>query len=221
MNFAQNSNPASTSARLALVVIFHVILGYVLVVGLGRKVVDILNQPLDVSIIEEIKKVVPPPPPPPPPPTQRIVQRIPKVDVPPTFVPPPEVRLETPPEQNVIVTSGKPDPEPLPFAPAPPATVAPPVAQAGPVSAVVACSNYAEVRSHLVYPQQAQQMGLSGDVTLEFTLSSAGQINDVAVMKSSHRIFVTSATNSVRQLHCNGQGHDVKVRVAFVYRMEG
>lgn len=190
---------------------FHVILGFVLLSGLGSRVVEVLKKPLDVAIIEEIKT-----PPPPPPPPQKIVPPLPKVVAPPPpFVPPPEVRVEAPPVHNVIATSSKPDPDPPPVPAARPAPAAPPVLSVG-----LACPNHMEVRNRLPYPAQAQQMGLSGEVLMEFTVTASGQINDVALVKSSNRLFNSAAANAVNQLRCNGQGHDVRVRVPFVFRME-
>ena len=214
MNFAQERLPAGNTAGLAIVVAFHVILGYALVNGLGRKLVDVIKKPLDVAIIEEIK--APPPPPPPP----KALPQLPKIVAPPPpFVPPPEVKVEAPPVQNVITTSSTPDPNPAPVAA--PVVAAPPVAAAPPaVNVGLACPNHKEVRSRLPYPAQAQQMGLSGDVVLEFTVTTDGQINDVTVVKSTNRLFNSAATNAVNQLRCNSQGHDVRVRVPFAFRME-
>lgn len=201
MNFAQQRQPGGNTTGLAIVVIFHVILGYVLINGLARKVVDVLKKPLDVAIIEEIKTPQSPPPP-------KVPPQLPKVVAPPPpFVPPPEIQVEAPPVQNVITTSSKPDPAPAPAAPLT-------------VSVGLACPNHMAVRGRLPYPAQAQQMGLSGEVVLEFIVTASGQISDVTVAKSTNRLFNSTAINAVNQLRCNGQGHDVRVRVPFVFRME-
>jgi protein TonB len=214
MNFAQQRQTSGNTAGLAIVVALHVVLGYALVNGLGRKLVDVLKKPLEVAIIQEIK--IPPPPPPPPKELPRVAK---VVAPPPPYVPPPEVRVESPPVQNVITTTSSPDPNPptpsVPVAEATPAPVAP---QA--VSVALACPNHMEVRSRLPYPSQAQRMGLSGDVLLEFTVTTTGQISDVTVVKSSNRLFNSTAANAVNQLRCNGLGHDVRVRVPFAFRME-
>ncbi|RZI43809.1 energy transducer TonB [Herbaspirillum sp. HC18] len=210
MNFAQQRQPAGKTAGLAVVVGLHLIFGYALMNGLGRKVVDVLKKPLDVAIIAEPKALPPPPPPP------KVLVPQPKVVAPPpAFVPPPEVRVEAPPSQNAIsVTSSKSEPaRPVPAAP--PAPAAPPTVGVG-----IACPNHMEVRSRLPYPAQAQQMGLSGEVVVEFTVAGSGQIGDVAVVKSTNRIFNSAATNAVNQLRCNGQDHDVRVRVPFVFRID-
>src|ERR671926_307135 len=52
---------------IAMVVLLHIAIGYALVTGLARKVVEVIKAPLETKIIEEIKKPPPDQPPPPPP----------------------------------------------------------------------------------------------------------------------------------------------------------
>ncbi|MFN5723317.1 MAG: hypothetical protein ACK47O_05820, partial [Betaproteobacteria bacterium] len=84
VDFAQQQrNPSRHFTAIGIVVVMHLLLGYALVSGLARKVVEVIKQPIETKIIEEVK--TPPPPPenlPPPPKT---------VPPPPSFVPPPEV----------------------------------------------------------------------------------------------------------------------------------
>lgn len=63
MNYAQQRQPAGSTAGLVIVVAFHLLLGYALVNGLGRRMIDVLKKPLNVAIIEELKTTPPPPPP--------------------------------------------------------------------------------------------------------------------------------------------------------------
>lgn len=203
---AQQRDPRKHLLGIGAVVLFHVLLVYALANGLARKVVDIVKAPLTVNVIEEIKPV----PPPPPPPKQAYVP--PKSSTPPPFVPPVEVPVPTTAPAPVITTSRT----PVESAPvAPPAPAAPPV-----VNAAVACPNYNTVRSNVPYPRQAERLGLSGDVVVEFTLSGAGQIRDVTVVRTSHNLFTQAATHAVSQLQCVGQGHDVRVRVPFGFRLD-
>src|SRR5215471_18077305 len=69
------------------VVALHIALGYALVTGLARKVVEVIKQPLETKIIEEMKK--PPPDAPPPPPPKLATP-------PPPFIPPPEINIQAP-----------------------------------------------------------------------------------------------------------------------------
>ena len=65
MDYAQyQRNPARHLPQITLVVALHILLGYALVTGLARKVVDVIKQPIETKIIEEMKK--PPPDAPPP-----------------------------------------------------------------------------------------------------------------------------------------------------------
>lgn len=211
MSFSMQEQPASNTAGLAIVLLLHLILGYALVNGLGRQVINVLSKPLNVAIIEEMKTLPPPPPPKVLAPTARAVAPL------PSFVPPPEVQVAAPLTQNVITTGSQPDPAPVPV----PAVVAPPAPITPPaVSVKLACPNHVEVRSHLPYPSQAQQMGLSGDVVIEFTVGVGSQIKDVTVVKSTSPLFNNAAINAVNQLRCIGQGQDVRVRVPFAFRVE-
>jgi protein TonB len=212
MNFALQRPVAGNSAGLVIVVLFHVLLGYALVNGLGRKMINVLKKPLDVAIIEEIRN--------PPPPAPKVLAPAAKVMLPiPSFVPPPEVTVAAPPAQNVITTGSQPDPAPVPMTT--PVTVAPPTPAAQPaISVKLACPNHLIVRSQVPYPSQAQQMGLNGDVVIEFTVGVGGQIAEVTVVKSTSPLFNDAAINAVHQLRCDSQGRDVRVRVPFSFRVE-
>ena len=63
MNYAQPKPPVRRIGGIAFVVGLHAVIVYALLTGLATKVVDVIRQPIETRIIEEIK---PPPPPPPP-----------------------------------------------------------------------------------------------------------------------------------------------------------
>lgn len=206
MNFAQQQrDPRKHLFGLTTVIVFHIALVYALANGLARKVVDVIKDPLSVKIIEEIKA-----PPPPPPPPQKIVQAHPKVSTPPpAYVPKVEVPVTAP--TPPITTTNTPTPPPPPAAP--PAPVAPPA-----VNVAVACPNFRNVPP--VMPPQAERMGLSGDVVVEFTVSADGNIKDVNVVRSSNSIFNPAATKAISQYRCTGQGHDVRVKQQISFRVD-
>ncbi len=115
MDYSQR-NPAKNLSGIALVIILHIIIGYALVSGLARKVVEVIKAPIETKIIEEIKK--PPPDAPPPPPPKLATP-------PPPFIPPPEINIQvpqvTPPPTITTVTRRRPrrarrrsSPRPLP-----------------------------------------------------------------------------------------------------------
>ncbi len=207
MNYAEYPEPRKNLVGLTAVVGLHLVIAYALATGLAHKVVDVLKAPLTVSVIEEIKPL--PPPPPPPPPKQVRVQ--PRTPPPPAYVPPAEVVVEAPPQAPVITTTSEPVPEPPPAAPAVP--VPAPI-----VNAAVACPNSDKVRSGVPYPPQAERMGLSGNVLVEFTVGADGTVRNVTAVRSSNPLFTTTATRAVSEFRCNGQGHDVRVRVPFDFR---
>jgi protein TonB len=208
MDFAQQQrDPRRHLFGFGTVLLLHLVLGYALVNGLARKVVEVLKAPLDVTIIEE--KISQPPPPPktlPPPPKS--------VLPPPAYVPPPEVQVAAPAQPVLAATTQTPQP------PAPPA--APPAPPAAPaiVAVGVVCPNHAEVRSRVAYPPQAQRLGLSGEVLVELTVGPKGELADVTVARSSNSLFNSTAINAVNQLHCVGQGRNVRVRVPFVFKLD-
>lgn len=213
MNFAQQTHtqPGGKTTGLAVTIVVHVIVAYLIVSGMGRTIVNIVQKPLSVSLIEEIK----PPPPEVIPELPMPAPQLPQVFAPPPpFVPPTEVSVQAPPVQNVIATSREPAPVPAPAA----APVAP-AAAPQPVNVALACPNHMEVRSRLPYPAQAQRMGLNGEVVMAFTVGTSGQIEDVTVVKSSNPLFNSAATEAVTQLHCLGQGRQVRVRVPFLFKM--
>jgi protein TonB len=186
---------------IVAVVVLHAILAYALANGLGRKVVDVLSKPLDVALIEEIKKLPPPPPKPQP-----------KVATPPppAYVPPVEVVVEAPPPPIVATTVAPPPPAPAPVVQTAPA----------PVNIAVACPNHQEVRRSVTFPPRAERLRLSGEVLIEFVVGTSGQIRNVAVIRSTNALFNGAAIEAVNRLRCVGQGGDARVQVPFAFRLE-
>jgi len=206
LDFAQQQrNPSRHLLGFTIVVIMHVIIGYALVTGLARKVVEAIKQPIETKIIEELKK--PPPDTPPPPPPKL-------APPPPPFIPPPEVQIQIPVAalQAAItqVTTAKP--------PAP----TPPVARPAPTNVVgIACPNSQRVRTEIQYPKEAIQKGISGEVLIEFTVDGrSGEIRDIQVLNSSNQVFNRVSLNAVKSFNCAAQGRDVKVQVPFVFNLK-
>lgn len=209
MDFArQQRNPSRHLLGFTIVVIMHVIVGYALVTGLARKVVEAIKQPIETKIIEELKK--PPPDTPPPPPPKLAAP-------PPPFIPPPEVQIQIPVAAQLAaitaVTTEKPP------APTPPA---PPVARPAPTIVVgIACPNSQKVRTEIQYPKEAIQKGIAGEVLIEFTVDGrSGEIRDMKVLSSSNRVFDRVSLNAVKSFNCNAQGRDVRVQVPFVFNLK-
>jgi periplasmic protein TonB len=219
MDFAQQQrNPTKHIVGFTIVVLLHVLIVYALVNGLARKIVAVIKQPLETKIIEEVK---PPPPPPevllPPPPKF--------VAPPPPYIPPPEVQIQPPPvvPQNVITTTTNvPPPEPpAPVAPrvveAPPAPPAPPPS----TSVAVVCPNIRVAVEEVGYPPKAQREGISsGETLVEFLVGANGETKNVAVVKSTNRLFNGAALSIVQKLKCIGQGQDIRVQAPIVFKLD-
>ncbi len=176
MSYAQpqgNSNRRLTG--LTVVVVFHALMGYALVNGLARKIVEVVTQPLETKIIEEVKPLPQEKPPPPPPP--RLAAP------PPPYIPPPEVQVQVPQTAPAItaITSIKPTGPVAPpgqrFAAAPAAPRAGPVRTA-PVVDARACDKPE-------YPPAALRSQETGIVQLAFLIDVDGTAVESKVERSS------------------------------------
>ena len=173
---------------IALVTILHLIMGYALVTGLARKVVEVMKAPLETKIIEEIKK--PPPDTPPPPPPKL-------APPPPPFIPPPEINIQVPqisqaPTITVVTTTPPP--------PGPPAVIAPPA----PPSAVVRREFRAAYRVDPVFPRQAQRDGISGRVIAHVVVQPNGAVTEVRIISAQPpRVFDREVIRALSQWKFN------------------
>ena len=220
MNFAQRqADPRRHLVGITAVVLFHVLIVYALVTGLAKRVVDVVRAPIETKVIEEIKK--------PPPPPEVVLPPPPKLEAPPPpFIPPPEIQIATPPPPapTITATTATPPPAPVTIAPTPPPVVvaaapAPPAPAV--MSAGVVCSNYQTVMGDTAFPREAIRLGIErGDALVQFTLSAAGEVRDIKVVRASHPVFARNSVRVVGEYKCQGQGRDVTVQVPFGYKME-
>ncbi|HYE69896.1 MAG TPA: energy transducer TonB [Aquabacterium sp.] len=171
------------------------ILGYALVAGLGRKIVEVIKAPIETKIIEEVK---PPPPPPPenlPPPPKM-------APPPPSFVPPPEVQIANPPPAPAItVTREAPPPAPPVALAPPPAPAAPPAPPAPPRQAVAAQINVNACEKP-EYPAAAARAEATGTTKIRFTVDAAGKVSKAEVERASgasreHRLLDRAAVEAL------------------------
>ncbi|MFZ6848562.1 energy transducer TonB, partial [Undibacterium sp. RuRC25W] len=96
MDFSnRQQEPGKKFLGMGLVLAFHLVLLYALLNGLGTKIVQIIQKPMETKIVEEVKPPPPPPDTPPPPPPKLLAP-------PPPFIPPPEVQVQQQPQQNTI-----------------------------------------------------------------------------------------------------------------------
>ena len=174
MSYAEPRDSGKRLTGLVVVVLLHVVLGYALVQGLARKIIEVVRQPLETKIVEEVKPPPPDKPPPPPPPKL--------ATPPPPYIPPPEVQVQVPVTTPTItaVTAVKPtEPVPPPAAPAAPAPEKPraPVKTAAVVDAR-ACEKPP-------YPAAALRANETGVVQLNFLIDVDGSVLESNVARSS------------------------------------
>jgi protein TonB len=215
MDFAQQQrDPTRHLIGIGAVVILHVLVVWALVSGLARKVVEVVKGPIEVKVIEEIVKKPPPPP--------EVVPPPPKVQAPPPpFIPPPEINIAPPPTTAPTITAVTKDAPPSPQAPVIQKVPESTVATAAPAvrSAQIACANYREVMSSIVYPREALKDGIEGEVVIEFTVGANGQIKDTVIKSSSNRVFNRSSMSVVSQLQCQSGGQDIRVQAPISFKI--
>jgi protein TonB len=176
---SQQRKPGKHVVGIGIVVLMHILLGWALVSGLARKVVEVIKNPIETKIIEEVK---PPPPPPenlPPPPKF--------APPPPSFVPPPEVVVNQPqPAPTITTTTVAPPPAPVTIAPAP-APAAPPAvaapAQAPPRLTSADARQCAPTADD--YPPAAQRAEATGTTVIRFTVDATGKLTSADVVRSA------------------------------------
>jgi protein TonB len=185
VDYAQRErNPARHLPSITMVVILHLVIGYALVTGLARKVVEVIKQPIETKIIEELKK--PPPDVPPPPPPKLAVP-------PPPFIPAPEINIQAPAQSAPTITvAPAPTPPPAQVAPPPPAAL-PPIRK----------EYKASYRVDPSFPRQAISQGLSGRVIAWVYVAPSGSVTNVEVKQSSNRIFDREVVRALSQWKFN------------------
>ncbi len=181
MNYAeQQRDPGKHAIGIGIVIVMHVLLGWALVNGLARTVIEVIKGPIETKIIQETK---PPPPPPenlPPPPKF--------APPPPSFVPPPEVVVNAPQTPAPAITATTIAPPP-----APPVAIAPaqaPVAEAPPapprVAARPAIGNVSTCAPKGDdYPAIAIKEEATGTTKVRFTVDASGKLASAEVVKSA------------------------------------
>jgi protein TonB len=185
LDYAQSErNPAKHLPSITLVVVLHLALGYALVSGLARKVIEVIKAPIETKIIEEIKK--PPPDTPPPPPPKLAVP-------PPPFIPPPEINIQVPtvnlaPTITTVTTT-------------PPPPGPPPVAVQAPIQTAVRTNFAATYRVNPSFPRQAIKDGIAkGRVVALLTIAPNGSVTNVDIKSATPaRVFDREVIRALSQ----------------------
>ncbi|HEY9102087.1 hypothetical protein [Chitinimonas sp.] len=217
MDFAQQQrNPAKHLVGFGFVILLHALLVYALMNGLGHKVMQIIQKPLETKIIEEVTPPPPPDLPPPPPPEMKAPPP------PPSFVAPPEVQVQAPPPPNAIQAATTVKPAETTFAPAPPPVQSAPPAPPAPPSVKGLCSNVSEVGQAMQdkwVVLAAKEEITKADATVEVVIGPGGEIKSARVVKSSNPKVNSLAISAVKRLSCRGQGQDVTTYYPAVFTL--
>jgi protein TonB len=187
VNYAERErNPVKHLPSIAMVVVLHIVVGYALVTGLARKVIEVMKQPIETKIIEEIKK--PPPDVPPPPPPKLAAP-------PPPFIPPPEINIQMPTITQAptitAVTTTPPPPGP------------PPVAHPQVIQPAIRREYKASYRVEPTFPRQAISQGMSGQVIAWVHVAPNGTVTNVEIKTSTNRIFDREVVRALSQWKFN------------------
>jgi periplasmic protein TonB len=205
MDYArQQRDPARHAIGIAFVVLFHILLIWALVNGLGSKAIQLIKKPLNATIIEEIR-----PPPPPPPPIKRIIEP-PKMKVIQPFVPPPDIPVPTPPPPVPVIASVATAPPTEPNVIAPPAPPAPPAPKPA-IRQGISCSQMEKPS----FPREAIRGGVQkGQVIAVLTINDKGAVSDIQIESSNPpRVFERVVRDTLTSWKCNAEGQPYKARV--------
>lgn len=191
MNYAeQQRSPTKYIVGIAIAVIFHIVVIYALMNGLGSAIVKKLHPPIKTKIITEPKKPPPPPPPPPPPQMQQ---------PPPPYIPPPKIQIQPPPQKHVIkqVTHTKP---PVPQPPAPVATPAPPSPNPAPAVADHSAGATPINGARPVFPEEMLEENREGSVRMACDIGTDGRTSNCEVVHATGgHAFIEAAKDFLRR----------------------
>ena len=188
MDYAQQQRSWGRHAPSILAVVaLHILLGWALVNGLARRVIEVVKAPIETKIIEEVKK--PPPEVPPPPPPKLAAP-------PPPFIPPPEINIEVPQVAPTItaVTTKPPPPGPPPkvYHPAPPAP-----------KPLVRKEYKARSCPKPDFPREAIRRNLSGTVTAWVHVAPNGSVTNVEIRNTTNPVFDREVIRALSQWKFN------------------
>ncbi len=208
MDYAEEQISARRIGGIAFVVLLHVGIIYALVSGLGEQAVQVLTQPLQAKIIQEVK---PPQLRPPPPPKL--------LKPPPPFIPPPLVQIAQPPPPPVIVAVTRVKPvAPVPK-PAPPEPVKAVATRGASLDPGQSCAPPQ-------YPEAAEDMEETGTSVLQFLISPTGAVEQSKVVGSSgHASLDDAAVAALSQckfrpaMGADGQPQEAWTSIRYVWTL--
>lgn len=222
MNFSQEQEGSTKRyGGITAVILLHVFVGYLVVSGEGKRLVEKIKNPVETKIIEEQKP--PPPqdlPPPPPPPEIK--------SPPPPFIPPPEVVVQNTPQQSpVAVQTSVAPPAPAPVRPTAPAPTGAPVdTKPAPPARTPAVLNVTECGKP-DYPKNSARNEEEGTVIIKFTVGADSKVVSAQIERSSGfrdldkaAVAFLSACKNFKAGTENGKAVESSTRVAYEWKLE-
>jgi protein TonB len=194
----RQADPGRRLTGMVVVGLLHLIIGYLAVSGLGKRLVEVIK-PTETKVIEE-PKVEPPPP-------EIIKTPPPKLEAPPPpYIPPPIVEISSPPPAQPTITAQRSETPPPVYQPqrtveAPPAPPAPPAAPKA-TSIGVACPT--QVRPEM--PAKAANQGVSGSVRARLTIKGGRVVNVEIISARPRGYFEAAVRSAVSQYGCVSGG---------------
>jgi protein TonB len=206
----RSTDPSRRYRGIAVALVVHVLLAWLLISGTARKGLELLNKPLQAVVIQDVV-VAPPPPPPkmvvPPKALNTPVQ-------PPPFIPTPEVAVSTP--STVAVEATPVVHEAPPVAPAPVVAVAAPPAPvpAAKLDMAIVCPT--QVAPEM--PRRAMIDGTQGLVKAQVRIAD-GMVREVTFL-SGPRIFYAAVRTAMLQYRCTREGGEVVATQDFNFKLQ-
>ena len=149
-----------------IIVGLHIALYFLFEAGLATRVIKMIEPPVQVDVVQEVKKVDTPPPPPPP-----------KMEHPPVEIPPPEVTINLPAEPQTTAITNVTTKHVEPPPPAPPRKV---------VRTALALDLKHSPPTNDYYPPTSQRLGETGTSLIHVCWNTEGRIEGApSVQKSS------------------------------------
>jgi protein TonB len=177
MHFAAHPASRSNSTKLALVVVFHLILGYALVKSMGVKLLPLPAATVPFTLIPDAVPPITPPQPPAP--------KVPELAAPKIVVPVVELPLPTPAQPNTVTTTTT----TVVTETTPPAQTAgtgvTPTATPGTGAGAIDTAAMINGCALPEYPKQSARNGDSGIVTLALLVGVDGRVTGSRVERSS------------------------------------
>jgi protein TonB len=184
-NMLLDRGPVRHPIAIAVVAVLHLLVGYALVTGAARRVIEVTLAPVQTKLIEEPKPRPPSPPDLPPPPLAP--------PPPPSYMPPPEVRITPPPTPPPTITTTPVAPPPAPFVPLPPPVPPAPAAPTMPVPAPpppdltrLAALDVSRC-ARPEYPRAAVMAGATGTTRIRFAVDNNGRVTSADLIGRSGR----------------------------------